>query len=90
VEPAPDKDVVGKSTFRPSVSHGRHWNQGEQIGRIFAYWVLAYFGQFRENYGNSPNLCATLFYGKSGAQVLTKNALGYILGDFFHQLIWSR
>jgi hypothetical protein len=28
--------------------------QGDQIGRFFAYWVIACFGQFFENCGNSP------------------------------------
>jgi hypothetical protein len=31
--------------------------QGDQIGRIFAYWSIVYFGQFFEDYRNSPNFC---------------------------------
>jgi hypothetical protein len=29
--------------------------QGDQIGRIFAHWVIIYFGQFIENYSNIPH-----------------------------------
>jgi hypothetical protein len=43
------------------------WQQGDQIGRIFANWVIAYFGQFDEIYANSPTLLATFFHGKSCA-----------------------
>jgi hypothetical protein len=28
-------------------------NQGDQIGRIFAYWVIVYFWQFFENFRSS-------------------------------------
>jgi hypothetical protein len=58
-------------------------NQGDQIGRIFAYWVIIFFGRFlkisevAQIYGTtfSQSICS-LF-------ILTKNGLGYILGDFF-------
>jgi hypothetical protein len=56
--------------------------QGDQIGRVFAYWVIVYFGKF-ENYKSSPNFGATFSYGKLFALILTKNVLGHILGDFF-------
>jgi hypothetical protein len=32
-----------------NVTFGPH-DQGDQIGRVFAYWALVYFGQFSENY----------------------------------------
>jgi hypothetical protein len=35
--------------------------QCDQIGRIFAQWVIAYFGQFIENDRNSPHYWATYF-----------------------------
>jgi hypothetical protein len=65
--------------------------QGDQIGRIFAYWVIVYFRQFYENYRNGSNLLDTFVHGKSYIHkcilkytyLLTKNVLGYILGDFF-------
>jgi hypothetical protein len=33
-------------------------DQGDQIWRIFAFWVFVYFGQFYKIYRNSPNLLA--------------------------------
>jgi hypothetical protein len=33
--------------------------QGDQIGRIFAPWVIVYFGQFFENYRSSPHFWST-------------------------------
>jgi hypothetical protein len=58
--------------------------QGDHIGRIFPYWMIAYFGQFLENYRSSPKLWATLLEGKRNALCnFDKNVLGYILGNFF-------
>jgi hypothetical protein len=59
------------------------WTQGDQIGQIFAYWAIVYFGQFFENDIISPNFWATLFNGKSYVVIFTKNSLGYIFGRFF-------
>jgi hypothetical protein len=39
--------------------------QGDQIGRIFAYWAIALFGQFFENFRWSTTIWAALFHGKS-------------------------
>jgi hypothetical protein len=36
-------------------------NQGDQIGRIFAYWAIVYLGQIFESYISSPNYRATFF-----------------------------
>jgi hypothetical protein len=47
--------------------------QGDQIGRIFAYWAIVSFGQFIENYRN---------FALNYALILTKNGLDYNLGDF--------
>jgi hypothetical protein len=33
--------------------------QGDEIGRNFALWVIAYFGQFIENGRSSTNVGAT-------------------------------
>jgi hypothetical protein len=57
-------------------------DQGDQIGRIFAL-------KFFDNYGCCPNFWATFIQGNSCILILAKSRLGYILGDFFHQLIWS-
>jgi hypothetical protein len=43
------------------------WLQGDQIGPIFDYWVIVYYGQFYENYRNSPHLWAKFFHHKSYA-----------------------
>jgi hypothetical protein len=60
-------------------------SQGDQIGRIFAYWVTTYlyFGWLFANYRNSPDYWATHFRDKSYVLIMTKIGLGYILGDFF-------
>jgi hypothetical protein len=38
--------------------------QGDQIGRIFAFWVIVYYGQFCENDISSPNFWASFINGK--------------------------
>jgi hypothetical protein len=38
-------------------------HQGDQIGRIFAFWVIVYFGHFKK-YTISPNFWATIFHSK--------------------------
>jgi hypothetical protein len=35
--------------------------EGDQIGRIFAHWVIVDFGQFFENYRRSPHLSGYFF-----------------------------
>jgi hypothetical protein len=37
------------------------------------------------NYRRGPNFWDTIFHGKSFVSNLTKNGLGYTLGDFFSQ-----
>jgi hypothetical protein len=67
-----DRSMFGRST------HTRmDWSgviQGDQIGRIFAYWVIDYCGQCFENYRNNAEFWAPLFHGTSCI---------LILGDFF-------
>jgi hypothetical protein len=57
-------------------------NQGDQIGRIFAYWAIVYFGavflkkyirSFRAIFSTVKFMCYI---------ILTENGLGHILGDF--------
>jgi hypothetical protein len=50
-------------------------DQGDQIGRFFAYLAIVYNGQFCENYKSWPNFGATFFYCKSYALVVTKMGL---------------
>jgi hypothetical protein len=39
------------------------WQQGDQIGHIFAHLVIVFFEQFIENYKSSPHYTATFFHG---------------------------
>jgi hypothetical protein len=66
-------------TLRTYLPHG----QDDQIRRFFANWLIVYFGQcfsiaeVAEIFG--LNFSAVKVY----VLTLTKNGLGYILGDFF-------
>jgi hypothetical protein len=53
------------------------------FGRLCFLWAI-----FRKQQKKSK-FFATFFLGKSFAFILTKNGLGYTLGDFFRKLIWS-
>jgi hypothetical protein len=50
--------------------------QGDQIGRIFAQWVIVCFGQLHENYRTCPHFWATLFKCKVYSLILVKTGLG--------------
>jgi hypothetical protein len=63
-------------------------NQGDQIGWIFAQWSIVFFGQFRENKGNSAQFWATLFHGYVYA-LIVKKSVGLHFGRFFHKFVWS-
>jgi hypothetical protein len=63
--------------------------QGDQIGRIFAYWAMVNFGHFFENYRSSINILGTLFHGKNCVLILTNIRVGLHFGRFFHRLILS-
>jgi hypothetical protein len=58
--------------------------QGDQIGRIFAYWAIAFFGRFFEIYSSSANSWPIYIFHKIGYAFCNfdKNVLGYSLGDF--------
>jgi hypothetical protein len=45
--------------------------------------LVVFFGQFFENLKSRTNSWATCFHGASDVLIVTKNGLGYILGDFF-------
>jgi hypothetical protein len=60
-------------------------NLGDQIGRNFAYWVIANFGQwFQITEVHNPHFWPTFFHGKNCIN-LDKNKFGYALGDCFSQ-----
>jgi hypothetical protein len=57
-------------------------DQSDQIGRIFAHWVIVSYRQFLKIVKVAhfwSNFSRSLDY----AIILTKNRFGYILGDFF-------
>jgi hypothetical protein len=56
-----------------------HNEQGDQIGRIFAPWVIVYFGGFFENciFGSHVSMVKVLY------KICQKSMLDHILGDFF-------
>jgi hypothetical protein len=69
-----------------SISH----NQGDQIGRIFAFGpFLRYFGQFFEKYRSGPNFRATFFPQKKIRINSDKKSVGLHFRRFFRKLIWS-
>jgi hypothetical protein len=62
--------------------------QGDQIGRIFAYWMIVFFGYLFDYYKRNEKMRATLSHGESDALISTK--MGWAtLWAFFHKLIWS-
>jgi hypothetical protein len=56
------------------------YKQGDQIGRIFAQWVIVYFGCC---FGDACHILRILFPPSSLCIIFDKNVLGYILDDFF-------
>jgi hypothetical protein len=62
----------------PVITHG----QGDQIGRIFAYWAIVWAGFFKNDLC-SANFCATFPYYLSRVLLLTNNGLGLHLWRFF-------
>jgi hypothetical protein len=58
--------------------------QGAQIGRNFAYWVIVdFFEKYRNNCRTSLHFWPTIFHGKSYVLILAEKGPGYILGDYF-------
>jgi hypothetical protein len=60
----------------------RGYDQGDQIGRFLAHWVIVNFGHFLKiaKVGHIFGLFSTV---KGSILSVTKNGFGYILGDFF-------
>jgi hypothetical protein len=48
-------------------------SQGDQIGRIFAYWAIFKFGLWFKNYRISKTFSAIFFHGTSCVLIVTKN-----------------
>jgi hypothetical protein len=57
-------------------------DQGDQIRLFFAYWVNVYLGSCMINV-EVDQILGYFFHGISYGLIMTKNELGYILGDFF-------
>jgi hypothetical protein len=49
-----------------------YYYQGDQIGQIFAQWVIVYFVQQFKNYRSSAHFWATFSHGTSFVLILTK------------------
>jgi hypothetical protein len=58
--------------------------QVSPIGRLFTLGSYFFIADV-----HSPQIWSTFFHGKGEALILTKNVLGYILGEFFQKLNWS-
>jgi hypothetical protein len=56
--------------------------QGDQIGRIFAQWVTVYFWEVFLIITEVAHIFGFCFRVKISVLIVTKNGLGYILGDF--------
>jgi hypothetical protein len=58
--------------------------QSDQIGRIFAQWVVVYFGLFFEIFRSSPHFWASFFHSQGYALILAKMYLATFLGDTYY------
>jgi hypothetical protein len=64
---------------------GVKFNIGLRLSEFLPmYWAIVYFAQFLGNNGSRPHFGATFFHNRGYALIATKNALGYILGDFLN------
>jgi hypothetical protein len=63
-------------------------SQGDQVGPLFTYWVIIYFGQFFK-LQNELTFLGIFYTGESYVLILTKKWVGLEFGWFFHKLIWS-
>jgi hypothetical protein len=59
--------------------------QGDQIGRIFGFLGDCFLWEFFLKIAEIAKKFCTPFDGKRCMLILTKNGLGYSLGDFFSQ-----
>jgi hypothetical protein len=57
--------------------------QGDQIGRTFAYWEIAFFDQFMENFLKYRKFLGYFLPHNKFCNKVDKKWLGYIWGDFF-------
>jgi hypothetical protein len=57
--------------------------QGDQIGRIFAHWVIVYLGNFFLTFRSCPHVWGSFLPLLRFALFRQKIGLGHILGDFF-------
>jgi hypothetical protein len=65
-------------------------NQGDQIGRMFAYGAIIFFWKFFENYRMSINTWISFFHGESNVCIdFDKKCVGLHFWPFFHKLICS-
>jgi hypothetical protein len=62
--------------------------QGDRIGRIFAQWVIVYFGQFSENNRSRPHFWG-YFYPRYAIALMKNVYIGLHFRPNFFRLIWS-
>jgi hypothetical protein len=63
--------------------------QGDQIGRIFAYWMIVFFGYYFENFitfGQQNNTKKVIYY----VILILKKVLGYILSHLKKTLLLKK
>jgi hypothetical protein len=80
--PSAQKTVVGMER------RDNHEKQGDQIGLIFAHWVIVYFGYSFENLKSSPYFWATTFSMVKVNHRLKQLAWATFWA-IFHKPIWS-
>jgi hypothetical protein len=66
------------------------WGQGDQIGLIFAHWAIVFFWPVFLKITEVTQITGVAQYfglliSTVFVLIMSKNGLGYILGDFFSQ-----
>jgi hypothetical protein len=74
--------------FFENLAFSANANQGDQIGRVFAHWVIVYFGQWFGIDKSSARFWAT-FLMVPVMYCLHKKCVGPHFGRLFHKSILS-
>jgi hypothetical protein len=64
-------------------------DQGDQIGRIFSYWMIIFFVRFLKISEVAQIYGTTFSQSIRSLFILTKKWIGLHFGRLFHKLIWS-
>jgi hypothetical protein len=68
--------------YRPKPFLSDQYSERKDWAKI-AQWVIVSYGYLFKYCRTSPQFWASLFAGLFYALIMTKNGVGYILGDFF-------